>query len=73
MNPDQTASKGSSLIWVHSVWNIGCLSIQARIVMNCGQEIVPNIYCFHLNGYYLMEITEGKFTCLAGFYSPILL
>ena len=30
MNPDQTAPKGSSLIWVHSVCIIGHLSTQAE-------------------------------------------
>ena len=29
MNPDQTAPLGSSLIWIHSVCNIGFLSVQA--------------------------------------------
>ena len=37
VNPDQTAPKGSSLIWVHYVCNIGYQSTQAdvRVDVNC--------------------------------------
>ena len=40
MNPDQTAPKGSSLIWVHSVYNIGYQSIyvEERADDNCHEK-----------------------------------